>query len=216
MTDQILFNSSNISKMFEISIETVRTWSEEFAGYLSPTANPGHKRTKLFTLDDLTVLALVAELKKLGQNFQDVHVALQAGQRGNLPYEDVEALESAVVAYEERELKLQLHHTQLAMQRLKENYEERLQRLQADYDEVMTRLGKSQQIREDNIRLQVRLETLQEHITDLKSQIEKSSDASDQRLTDAQKRIQELERQVGEAYSKGVLDALRKRGELPD
>jgi DNA-binding transcriptional MerR regulator len=80
-----MYSSHNVCEFFEISRETVRSWSREFAPYLSPTANPEQGRQRQFTDADLRVLSLVADFKKQGLLYSDAHAALQAGQRGDLP-----------------------------------------------------------------------------------------------------------------------------------
>lgn len=74
-----------VCDLFKISRETVRVWSVEFAQYLSPMANPGEGRQRQFSDSDLSVFALVAEMKGQGKLFEDVHLALQNGQRGSSP-----------------------------------------------------------------------------------------------------------------------------------
>lgn len=73
-------------ELFGISKETVRQWAIEFAQYLSPSAAPGQKgKHRQYTEDDLTVFALIAEMKERGVIFDEIHLALTNGQRGTPP-----------------------------------------------------------------------------------------------------------------------------------
>jgi len=75
----------DIAVRFNISRETVRIWAKEFASYLSPTANPSKGNQRNFDDEDLSVFALIAEMKGQGNTFEDIHASLQAGQRGHVP-----------------------------------------------------------------------------------------------------------------------------------
>lgn len=81
MTD---YKSADVQRLFDVSSETVRRWAQEFEQYLSPTATPGKGRARQFTADDLTVFALVSEIKNSGGTYDDVHLALKSGQRGSI------------------------------------------------------------------------------------------------------------------------------------
>ena len=77
--------ASYVLELFDISRETVRQWSAEFADYLSPGANPGDRLPRQFTEDDLRVFALVSNLKDEGKRYADIHAALRNGQRADPP-----------------------------------------------------------------------------------------------------------------------------------
>lgn len=93
-----MYNSKQISTLLSITGETVRARSEEFAAFLSPTANPGTKRQRQFTESDLSVMVLVNDMKNAGARFDDIHLALKNGQRGDLP----EAAQTSAIATQER------------------------------------------------------------------------------------------------------------------
>jgi len=71
--------------MFKISHQTVKNWAKEFQAYLSPTATPAKKRQRVYVDDDIRVFALVSELKNQGNRYDEIHAALGAGQRGDIP-----------------------------------------------------------------------------------------------------------------------------------
>src|SRR5215207_3277821 len=134
------YKSSHVQKLFNVSPETVRNWSEEFGQYLSVTATPGGGRHRLFTQDDMEVFALVAELKEKGLTYTDIHAALQNNQRGEIP----QMLVSQV-----QELQLALQYDQA---------QEMVARLEGERDAA---LAKWQSLHDDNIRLQTRLEMIE-------------------------------------------------------
>ncbi len=77
--------TSHVTKVFDVSPQTVRNWAEEFSRYLSVSAAPGRGRNRQFSEDDFRVFALVAAMKKSGAPNDEIHVSLAAGQRGDLP-----------------------------------------------------------------------------------------------------------------------------------
>jgi DNA-binding transcriptional MerR regulator len=79
------YSTRHVSDLFGVSRQTVRTWSIEFADFLSPGATPGEGRRRQFNEDDLRVFALIREQKKAGMLFEDIHLALGNGLMGDLP-----------------------------------------------------------------------------------------------------------------------------------
>ncbi len=75
------------AELFNVTEITIRRWIEEFSetGKLSPAATPQQGRRRVLTDSDMEVIALVAEMKGQGKTFEDIHAALKAGQRGELP-----------------------------------------------------------------------------------------------------------------------------------
>lgn len=80
-----MYTALQASTAFKIARETIRKWCLEFGDYLSPSANPGKNRDRHFNDDDMRVLALVSEMKAAGRTYSDIHAALGAGQRGEIP-----------------------------------------------------------------------------------------------------------------------------------
>ena len=141
------YKSKDIQRLFDISAETVRTWSEEFQVYLSPTATPGHGRHRVFSREDLEVFALVAEVKNAGQTYEDAHVQLKMGQRGVIP--DL-ASEHGLVLQTNLELsKAEAIIMDLTIQR----------------DEAVK---KTRELEDEIIRLQTRLELAEQRVDELK------------------------------------------------
>lgn len=117
------YKSRDLQQLFNKSNETIRVWSEEFRQYLSPTATPGDGRHRLYTADDLKVLALVNEMRGQGARSEDVHASLQAGSRMEIPESTVEQaltlqssieLDKALDRIANLETQLQDAHVQIA------------------------------------------------------------------------------------------------------
>ncbi len=79
------YTTKDIAAIFKVSHQAVKTWAREFALYLSPSAQPESGKRRIFTDDDVRVFALVREYTQRGYNFVDAHLALKAGQRGDIP-----------------------------------------------------------------------------------------------------------------------------------
>lgn len=83
--DENNYTTKDIATIFKVSHQAVKTWAKVFARFMSPTARPEAGKRRLFTDDDLRVFALVREYTQRGFNFDDVQIALQAGQRADIP-----------------------------------------------------------------------------------------------------------------------------------
>ena len=200
MTKDNFYSSRHTATIFGVALETIRNWADEFQAYLAPSATPGHGKHRAYSYEDLQVFSLVAELKKQGMTYAEVHAALQNGQRGNppaLPPEDVQAL---VVGEQERRLSVEVEYLQRS-----------LMRAQEDLKEARIALQALDQIKEEKIRLETRLQDEQRRVEDKEQLIRELKDD----LGRAQQRIEELLRESGQQYSKGLLDALERRGDLP-
>lgn len=80
-----MYTTKDICDRFSISGDTVRLWSKAYAAHLSPTANPQKGRQRNFTDEDLTVFALVSEMKGQGAYTEDINASLGTGARGDAP-----------------------------------------------------------------------------------------------------------------------------------
>lgn len=84
MADQ-RYTTEHLTALHGVSPVTIRTWALEFKDFLSPDANPGQGKQRLFNSDDMGVFDLVAQHKQDGKTFADIHAALGTGQRGGSP-----------------------------------------------------------------------------------------------------------------------------------
>lgn len=88
------YSAIQTAQLFKVARETIRKWAIEFESHLSPSARPATGGIRRFTDSDLEVFALVSEMKDQGKVFDDIHAALRAGQRGDIP-ESINALSNS-------------------------------------------------------------------------------------------------------------------------
>ncbi|MBA3531440.1 MAG: MerR family transcriptional regulator [Ardenticatenales bacterium] len=80
----------SLAHQLNISPQTVRTWTEEFAAFLSPSAVPPRGQPRHFTADDVRVIALIARMRQRLAGYEEIHEALAAGERAELPTGEAE------------------------------------------------------------------------------------------------------------------------------
>lgn len=148
------------AQLFSVNEQTIRRWVDEFAGKLSPAANPEAGRPRRLLENDLAVLALVADMKGEGKTFEEIHAALNAGQRGVVP----ETYSSGLLA-------TPANSTQLVMlaqrvQQLENDLEdERARRMTAEIERGRAE-GRESALRE-------MLEQTQRELNDLRNKLQK-------------------------------------------
>lgn len=152
------YKTRHIQRYFDISYETVRTWAEEFKVYLSPLANPGEGRHRVFSEDDLRVFSLVRDMKEKGNTFADIHVSLKMGERGELPQIsfDDEVVEELAIAQTNRTL------TQLTQER-----DEAVKELQVVKEELIKFRTQLEMRAASEVELKAQLQHAQERIEKL-------------------------------------------------
>ena len=79
------FTVKDAETLYGVTGQTIRVWCDEFSEFLSPSANPGSRRTRMLTHDDMRVLALIASMQKDGFHFPDIGNSLRNGERGQAP-----------------------------------------------------------------------------------------------------------------------------------
>jgi len=186
-----LFSTSEMAAFYQVSEQTIRGWAKEFSDYLSPTSNPGLGKSRQFVPEDFTILGVVAQMKEQKKPFEDIHFALQSGQRAEPP--DLSANDLKVLAATEGEKRAALEIQ--VLQRHIIDLQERLNRAEE-------RAERSKELEIKNARLEARLESL-------------SSQGPE--LEQLRAEIRRLEREIGEAhgqaYIKGYKDGLREQGD---
>jgi DNA-binding transcriptional MerR regulator len=191
------YNTGHVATIFNVTTETVRNWTVGFSEYLSPTALPGRNKKRTYTFDDMKVLSLVAELKSQGMTNADIHAALQNGQRGVPPALEPDEVQAIVSGDRENRLSLEIERMQQALVQS----QEALKKAQQD-------LARLRKVEDENIRLQTQLEISRIQEEKLETRVKEL----EAKLED---RVKELSQQIGREYARGVLDALREKGELP-
>lgn len=86
------YTNQHLCTMFNISHQTGKNWAKEFAQFLSPSANPGDNRQRVYNMDDLRVFSLVHEFRNAGKTYDEIHAALANGSRGDIPQFEFDAL----------------------------------------------------------------------------------------------------------------------------
>jgi DNA-binding transcriptional MerR regulator len=79
-----VYTTTEVRQIFSTSRQTVSNWCRDFGAYLSPTATPEEGSHRKFTDADMTVFALVADMRAQGGTSEMIHAALRMGQRGGV------------------------------------------------------------------------------------------------------------------------------------
>src|SRR4051812_23354290 len=72
---------SGVARFLGVDRDKVKSWTREFAEYLSLTTQPGNGRERQYSEADLRVLAVIAEHLELGNEADDVHYDLNSGRQ---------------------------------------------------------------------------------------------------------------------------------------
>lgn len=175
------YTTNDLKTLFNVAPETIRNWTREFARHLSVTANPENGRTRIYGEEDLKIIDLVHQMRNQGHPYEEIHAALDAGQRGAGPGVSPEELKSLVTGETERQLSLEIQ----MLRRQLAAADERLQELDA--------------LREQNIRLDAEKEAEKRRADELANQL---------KIT--QEKLEGLLREVGRSYHEGYMDALNE------
>jgi DNA-binding transcriptional MerR regulator len=193
------YNTGQVAAIYSVTTETVRAWAEEFEGYLSPTANPGVRRTRLFSSEDMEILALVGEMKQAGATFKDVHAALASGQRGSAPETLPDEVRAIMVSETERRLTVEINM------------------LRQQLDAAMVQVEESREVREENIRLKSDLKHAAQRVAEMEARLTNREGSTDLRVKELLDDRAKLEREIGEAQGelKALMRMLKMRGAFP-
>ena len=76
-----MFTPKQVADSLNLSSTTIRNYSRLWADYLSPSANPQAGQGRLYTEDDLAVMATIAALRENQATADQIRETLDAGQR---------------------------------------------------------------------------------------------------------------------------------------
>ncbi len=76
-----MFTPKQVADSLNLSSTTIRNYSRLWADYLSPSANPQAGQGRIYTEDDLAVMATIAALRDSQATTDQIRAALDAGQR---------------------------------------------------------------------------------------------------------------------------------------
>jgi DNA-binding transcriptional MerR regulator len=152
-----MYTTKQVGAIFNRSHETIRSWAEEFQEHLEPLATPGRGKNRAFTEGDLEVLSLIAKMKDEGFNFEDIHRALQQGERGAPP--NIKPQEAQLLVRTEGERRLMAMVEALQTQLLNTTTER---------DRAVQEASKVRELEKQLARTEAELEYLREQIEDKK------------------------------------------------
>lgn len=154
--EQTTYTSGDIMQIFGISRQSVRQYAIEFAHYLSPGANPQKGSQRNFDRDDLAVYALIQEMKKRGATYEQIHLQLRSGARGDVPViAPIQASSDNKIAHMERQIAIahdqivKLQTDLLRRDAQIEVYQQQVERLEKRISELDREIGRLQGRGED-------------------------------------------------------------------
>jgi DNA-binding transcriptional MerR regulator len=198
------YNTRAIATLYGVTIETIRNWTQEFERHLSVIANPGKGRHRSYSQEDMEVIDYIATCRDENMSFEEIHAGLDAGQRGKSPELPPEEVKSLVLGEQGKRLSLEVDYLQRS-----------LAKVQQERDDALAEVEKLKEYREENIRLKAETEYTKRAADERVAAAEQRIQELSGQLKEAQNTVQELSKDVGEAYAKGVIDALERRGDLP-
>lgn len=184
----------HVAKLFDISQQTVGVWAKEFEQYLSPTANPGKRKKRLFSFEDMAVFSLVSSMQGQGKIFADIHMSLKAGVRGEVPDFSPDELGDIVSGGAETRLKIEVERMQHSL------LDARQALKQAEQD-----LKRLRQVEDENVRLSSELEQT-------KAQLQSTRNELQTQVNELLNRVERLSKEAGREYAKGFVDGMKEEG----
>lgn len=166
------------------SDQTIRNWIKEFQEFFSPNTAPGRGIDVQLREEDMSVLALIAQMRAARRPNEEIYATLKSGQRGDLPPYSPDQLEQMVTGDVEKYLSTQADEMRI------ENRELLLKLEQAENTiaNLTAELRTAQNERETRIRLEIeyaaaerRTEELREQMQQLHSQHKLELDEERQR-----------------------------------
>ena len=76
-----MYTPKQVGDSLNLSSTTIRNYSRQWSDYLSPAANPPTGQPRIYSEDDLAVIATVAALREGQATTGQIRAALDAGQR---------------------------------------------------------------------------------------------------------------------------------------
>jgi DNA-binding transcriptional MerR regulator len=157
MSEEIIgLTASEVGRLLGKTGQTIKNWTETFSEFLSPLATQKNK-TRIFNSEDLRVLKLVKQMLDLGARTEEIALTLRNGDRAEI--EDLQEISMSLQMndLEAQRLELELNITRREI--AKRDEEIRVLREIA---------AQSKQTAEENIRLQERLQVMQEEIQNIR------------------------------------------------
>lgn len=131
--NDFMYTAKQLSRIFNCSVETIRLQSLEFKDYLEPRSNAGRQRMREYSDRDLTVFALIHEMKNAGKLYPDIHAALSNGERAIPPDIPANALGNELARASTLQAKIALLQSEIERLRSIERRNIELEALAVDY-----------------------------------------------------------------------------------
>ena len=194
------YSTGQVAAYFKRSEPTIRKWAVEFKKHFSATGAPEKGRTRLFSIEDMTIFDLIASMKDQNKTFEEIHASLDSGMRGEPPSLDEKDLQALQATEGERRLSIEVDQLQRVIMSLREQLNIAQSKI-AQFDQANLKMA--------------RLETSLEHTKhDLEAK-QGELDTAREQLKATQKEIVQLSQKLGEEYVRGVMDALQRMGQFP-
>lgn len=153
--------SSDLSERFEVSEQTIRNWSNEFASFLSPDATPpGERAPRYFTPEDERILSTVATLRQQRKSYAEIAELLEEGHRVEEREAPPSGTNAELTRWQMQEV-IGQQREQLAT--LQGRYEEAQEQAQKHITDLEEKLERERAAHLEAEKRAVRAETLLEH-----------------------------------------------------
>ncbi len=153
-----------------VTTNGVRKWCKEYKEFLSPTASPPEGQTRIFTDDDVGMLALIQQMKRAGAEPDTIKAALINGERGVVSQGDSTGGDTSLALLEIARLEGQLLQLQDERRRLAQQLTEQRERetkliadqtrLQVLEERVQALQAAEEELRERAVRAETELSLL--------------------------------------------------------
>ena len=183
--------TAEVAAYYKRTEQTIRAWAREFSDYLSPTANPGGGKGRNYTVEDLQVIALIAEMKDSNATYEEIHASLAAGQRGDPPNMSVDDLRVLRATEGEKRAGVEI-------QALQQHIVDIQVRMKQAEDRALVAETKAIQLGQDNAALTAGAAAI-------KAELERAREE----LKAAQETNMRLSREVGTAHGQAYIDGYR-------
>lgn len=196
----MLYSSRHIQALYQISHETVRKWTLEFAKYLSDHATPTKNNQKRrYNDSDMQILSYIAQSRKMGAGYNDIHVGLANGERGEVPILPAEEVEKVTTS--DKEIRLSLHIDKL---------ENVILTAKSEAEQARKELQKLRKTEDENIQLRTRLEEHEKNLEKSTQRYEQIIEQYWEQLLEARNEITKLHDKNNQVYRDGFNDGFSK------
>lgn len=88
------YGVSEVARVFEVNRDTIKTWAYQFSEYLSPQANPEKGISRIFTIEDIRVLAYIYMDWEDDPDIEAIKFGLNRGNQ----WDNIEPIENLILS----------------------------------------------------------------------------------------------------------------------